>query len=83
MIKIQLILSIKFDISIMLLPCISEFISLRKLSKKFSIIFFQNGIIGKLITKQENDACFDYGSYKFWEEEKSYQIRVFFKNMIF
>lgn len=62
MIKIQLILSIKFDISIMLLPCISEFISLRKLSKKFSIIFFQNGIIGKLITKQENDACFDYGS---------------------
>lgn len=82
MIKIQLILSIKFDISIMLLPCISEFISLRKLSKKFSIIFFQNGIIGKLITKQENDACFDYGSYKFWGK-KSYQIRVFFKNMIF
>lgn len=49
----------------MLLPCISEFISLRKLSKKFSKIFFQNGIIEKLITKQENDACFDYGSYKF------------------
>lgn len=48
----------------MLLPC--EFISLRKLSKKFSIIFFQNGIVGKLIAKQENDACFDYGSYKFW-----------------
>lgn len=70
MIKIQLILSIKFDISIMLLPCISEFISLRKLSKKFSIIFFQNGIIGKLITKQENDACFDYGSYKFLGEKK-------------
>lgn len=71
MIKIQLILSIKFDISIMLLPCISEFISLRKLSKKFSIIFFQNGIIGKLITKQENDACFDYGSYKFFGEKKA------------
>lgn len=67
----------------MLLPCISEFISLRKLSKKFSKIFFQNGIIEKLITKQENDACFDYGSYKFWGGKKSYQIRVFFKNMIF
>lgn len=70
MIKIQLILSIKFDISIMLLPCISEFISLRKLSKKFSIIFFQNGIIGKLITKQENDAGFDDGSYKFFGKKK-------------
>lgn len=70
MIKIQLILSIKFDISIMLLPCISEFISLRKLSKKFSKNFFQNGIIEKLITKQENDACFDYGSYKFWGKKK-------------
>lgn len=32
--------------------------------------FFQNGIIGKLITKQENDACFDYGSYKFLGKKK-------------
>lgn len=61
----------------MLLPCISEFISLRKLSKKFSIVFFQNGIIGKLITKQENGACFDYGSNKFWEEKKKATKFVF------
>lgn len=77
-------LSIKFDISIMLLPCISEFISLRKLSKKFSIILFQNGITGKLITKQENDACFDYGSYKFLGKKATkfvFSLKTWFSSM--